>query len=43
MIFLIFSQLSENVFHLNFLEKHFPGNQVKFVFDWKFFSVDQLF
>ena len=22
-------------------EKHFPGNQTKFFFDWKVFSVDQ--
>jgi hypothetical protein len=43
MIFLNFSQLSENVFHPNFLGKHFPGNQAKFFFDWKVFSVNQLF
>jgi hypothetical protein len=30
MIFLNFSQLPESVFRLNFLEKHFPGNQAKF-------------
>jgi len=43
MIFLKFSQLSESVFRLNFPGKHFPGNQTKFSFDWKVFSVDQLF
>jgi hypothetical protein len=43
MIFLNFSQLSESVFHPNFLEKHFPENQVKFFFDWKIFFFDQLF
>jgi hypothetical protein len=42
MTFLNFSQLLESVFHSNFLEKHFPGNQAKFSFDWKVFSVDQL-
>jgi len=24
----------------NFSGKHFPGNQAKFFFDWKVFSVD---
>jgi hypothetical protein len=43
MIFLNFSQLPESVFHPNFSRKHFPGNQVKFSFDWKVFSVDQFF
>jgi len=43
MTFLNFSQLPENVFRLNFLEKHFPENQAKFFFDWIVFSVDQLF
>jgi hypothetical protein len=43
MIFLNFSQLSESVFHPNFLGKHFPENQVKFFFDWKIFFFDQLF
>jgi len=38
MIFLNFSQLPESVSRPNFLGKHFPGNQVKFVFDWKMFS-----
>jgi len=42
MIFLIFSQLPESVFRPNFPGKHFPGNQAKFSFDWKIFSVDQL-
>jgi hypothetical protein len=43
MTFLNFSQLLKNVFRPNVLEKHFPGNQAKFSFDWKVFSVDQLF
>jgi hypothetical protein len=43
MIFLNFSQLSERVFRPNFSGKHFSGNQAKFLFDWKVFSVDQLF
>jgi hypothetical protein len=43
MTFLNFSQLPESVFRLNFLGKHFPGNQVEFFFDWKMFFVDQLF
>jgi hypothetical protein len=43
MTFLNFSQLPESVFHPNALGKHFPGNQTKFSFDWKVFSVDQLF
>jgi hypothetical protein len=42
MTFLNFSQLLESVFHPNFSGKHFPGNQAKFFFDWKVFSVDQL-
>jgi len=43
MIFFIFSQLPESVFRLNFSGKHFPGNRVKFSFDFKVFSVDQFF
>jgi len=43
MIFLNFSQLSESVFRPNFPGKHFLGNQAKFSFDWKVFSIDQLF
>ena len=43
MIFLIFSQLPESVFRPNFPGKHFPENQAKFSFDWKVFSIDQLF
>ena len=43
MIFLNFSQFSKNIFRPNFSEKHFPRNQAKFFFDWKVFSVDQLF
>jgi len=43
MIFINFSQLLESVFRLNFSGKHFPENQVKFFFDWKVFSVNQLF
>jgi len=43
MTFLNFSQLSESVFRPNFLGKYFPENEVKFSFDWKVFSVDQLF
>jgi hypothetical protein len=43
MIFLNFSQFSESVFHPNVLGKHFLENQAKFFFDWKVFSVDQLF
>ena len=42
MTFLNFSQLPESVFRPNFSRKHFPGNQAKFFFDWKVFSVDQL-
>jgi len=42
MTFLNFSQLPESVFRPNFTGKHFPENQVKFSFDWKVFSVDQL-
>jgi hypothetical protein len=42
MIFLNFSQLPESIFRPNFPRKHFPGNQTKFFFDWKVFSVDQL-
>jgi len=43
MTFLNFSQLSESVFRPNFPGKHFRENQAKFSFDWKVFSVDQLF
>ena len=43
MTFLNFSQLSESVFRLNFSGKYFSGNQANFFFDWKVFSVDQLF
>ena len=39
MTFLNFSQLPESVFRPNFSGKHFPGNQAKFFFDWKVFSV----
>jgi hypothetical protein len=39
MTFLNFSQLSESVFRPNFPVKHFPGNQAKFSFDWKVFSL----
>jgi uncharacterized protein YcbX len=42
MTFLNFSQLSESVFRPNFPRKHFPGNQAKFFFNWKIFSVDLL-
>ena len=42
MTFLNYSQLPESVFHPNFSGKHFPGDQAKFSFDWKVFSVDQL-
>jgi len=42
MTFLNFSQLLESIFSPNFLEKHFSGNQAKFSFDCKVFSVDQL-
>jgi hypothetical protein len=42
MTFLNFSQLPESVFLINFPGKHFPGNQAKFFFDWKVFSVDEL-
>jgi hypothetical protein len=40
MTFLNFSQLPESVFRPNFPGKHFPGNQAKFFFDRKVFSVD---
>ena len=43
MTFLNFSQLPESVFHLDFSGKHFSRNQAKFLFDWKVFSIDQLF
>jgi hypothetical protein len=43
MTFLNFSQLSEKCFLPKIKGKHFPGNQAKFSFDWKVFSVDQLF
>ena len=43
MTFLNFSQLPESVFRPNFPGKHYPGNQAKFSFNWKVFSVDQLF
>jgi hypothetical protein len=43
MIFLNFSQLPESVFRSKFLGKHFPENQAKFFFNWKVFSVDQIF
>jgi hypothetical protein len=41
MIFLNFSQFSENIFRPNFSGKHFPENQAKLFFDWKVFSVGQ--
>jgi len=37
MTFLIFLQLLESIFHLNFLEKHFPENQAKFFLTKKYF------
>jgi len=40
MTFLNFSQLSENIFRLNFSGKHLSENQTKFFFDWKVFSID---
>jgi len=43
MTFVNFLQLSQNVFRLNFPGKHFPENQAKFFFNWKVFSVNQLF
>jgi hypothetical protein len=43
MTFLNFSRLPESVFRLNFSGKHFSENQAKFSFDWKVFSVNQLF
>jgi hypothetical protein len=43
MTFINFSQLPESVFRLNFSGKNFHGNQAKFFFDLKVFSVDQLF
>jgi len=43
MTFQKFSQFLESVFRPNFPGKHFPENQAKFSFDWKVFSVDQLF
>jgi hypothetical protein len=39
MIFLNFSQLPESVFRLNFSEKHFLENQVKFFLIEKYFSL----
>ena len=41
--FLNFSQFPESVFCPNFLGKHFLENQVKFSFNCKVFSIDQLF
>ena len=43
MTFLNFSQLPESVVRLNFSGKHYPENQAKFPFNWKVFSIDQLF
>jgi len=43
MTFLNFSQLSKNISRSNFSGKHFTENQAKFFFDWKVFSIDQLF
>jgi len=37
MTFLIFSQLPESIFHLNFLRKFFLKNQVKFILIRKYF------
>jgi hypothetical protein len=42
MIFLNFSQFSGKCFLSKIKGKHFPGNQAKFFFDRKVFSVDQL-
>jgi hypothetical protein len=39
MTFLNFSQLPESVFRPNVSGKHFPGNQAKFSFDWKYFPL----
>jgi len=39
MTFLIFSQLLESVFRLNFPGKHFPGNQAKFFLTEKCFPL----
>jgi len=43
MTFLNFLPLPESVFCPNFSGKYFSGNQAKFFFDWKVFSVNQLF
>jgi len=43
MTFLKFSQLLESVFRPDFSGKYFSGNQAKFFFEWKMFSVDQFF
>ena len=39
MTFLIFSQLLESVFRLNFPGKHFPGNQANFFLTEKCFPL----
>jgi len=41
MTFLNFSQLPEKCFPPKIKGKHFPGNQTKFFFDWKVFSVNR--
>ena len=43
MTFLNFSQLPESVFRPNFPENTFLKTKPSFFFDWKVFSVDQLF
>jgi hypothetical protein len=43
MTFLNFAQLPLVFSAQIFQKKHFPENQAKFSFDWKVFSVDQLF
>ena len=43
MTFLNFLQFFRKCFPPKIKGKHSPGNQAKFFFDWKVFSVDQLF
>jgi len=43
MTFLNFSKTFEKCFSPKIKGKYFSENQTKFFFDWKVFSVDQLF
>jgi len=43
MTFLNFLQFSENIFHLNFLGKHFSGYQANFFFTGQYFLLINFF